>query len=156
MYEEPSPLNSVAKFHETFDHPIVLSPKIPQESRAALRISLLEEELQELKEGVNNKSIVEIADALCDLQYVLSGAVLEFGLGNEFKNLFDEVQRSNMSKACKDEREANETIDKYSKQGIACKAIRKGDLYIVYRSEDNKIMKSVNYLPASLDNILNP
>ena len=104
--QDPKSLSSVALFHETFKHPILPQPTIPSETRCALRVSLLSEELKELEEAIENKDLVEIADALCDLQYVLSGAILEFGLGEKFKALFDEVQRSNMSKACKTEEEA--------------------------------------------------
>ena len=74
---------------------------------------MLAEELKELQQAVNDNNLVEIADALCDLQYVLSGAVLEFGLGEKFKELFDEVHRSYMSKACKTVEEANQTIEHY-------------------------------------------
>src|SRR5262245_5620007 len=109
--QEPKPLNNVAEFHRTFKHPIEKQPIIPSEQRANLRISLLAEELKELEAAVKNKDIVEVADALCDLQYVLSGAILEFGLGDVFKNLFEEVQRSNLSKACKTKEEAEKTIE---------------------------------------------
>jgi predicted HAD superfamily Cof-like phosphohydrolase len=93
-------LNQVAEFHRTFKHPILETPTIPSEERSRLRVALLAEELKELEVAILEKDIVEVADALCDLQYVLSGAVLEFGLGEKFRTLFDEVQRSNMSKAC--------------------------------------------------------
>ena len=85
--EEPKPLNSVAEFHRTFHHPIVASPSIPNKKRCDLRISLLREELDELEAAVAAGDLIEVADALCDLQYVLSGAVLEFGMGNKFKTL---------------------------------------------------------------------
>src|SRR5580765_1203807 len=111
--QQPDSLNLVAEFHQTFKHPIVADPQIPSEERCRLRISLIEEELKELEEAVKNQDIVEIADALCDIQYVLSGAVLEFGLGGKFKDLFDEVQRSNMSKACATEQEAIDTVAFY-------------------------------------------
>lgn len=93
-------LNQVAEFHRTFNAPILENPQIPSAERCNLRIALLQEELNELKQAIEDQDIVEIADALCDLQYVLSGAVLEFGLGEKFVDLFNEVQRSNMSKAC--------------------------------------------------------
>ncbi|WP_286849963.1 nucleoside triphosphate pyrophosphohydrolase family protein, partial [Sphingobacterium sp. UBA7253] len=103
---DPKTLSSVAEFHKTFQHPILDTPTIPSEQRCALRVSLIAEELKELEEAIQDKDLVEIADALCDIQYVLAGAVLEFGLKDKFSALFDEVQRSNMSKACKDEAEA--------------------------------------------------
>ena len=91
--EKLDALNQVAEFHRTFRHPIEPRPLIPAEQRCRLRVALLAEELKELEKAIENQDIVEVADALCDLQYVLSGAVLEFGLGEHFKTLFDEVQR---------------------------------------------------------------
>ena len=104
-------LNQVAEFHRTFKHPIEKQPVIPAEERCRLRVALLREELQELEDAIAQNDLVEVADALCDIQYVLSGAVLEFGLGDRFRQLFDEVQRSNMSKTCSSEAEAEETAD---------------------------------------------
>ena len=93
----------VADFHETFRHPILPAPAIPSEDRCKLRVALIAEELKELETAIRDKDIIEVADALCDIQYVLSGAILEFGLAGKFKALFEEVQRSNMSKACSSE-----------------------------------------------------
>lgn len=152
--QDPKSLSSVAAFHQTFKHPVLPSPQIPDKSRCNLRISLIAEELRELEEGVANKDIVEIADALCDIQYVLSGAILEFGLGEKFKDLFDEVQRSNMSKACKSEEEALATQAHYQSQGVECFFEKEGDLYLVYRSGDRKTLKSIYYSPADLEKFL--
>mgnify|MGYP000244358821 FL=1 len=103
--EKIDSLNQVAEFHRTFNAPILDTPQIPSEQRCQLRVSLLQEELDELAQALKDKDLVEVADALCDIQYVLSGAVLEFGLGDKFVELFKEVQRSNMSKACSTEEE---------------------------------------------------
>lgn len=153
--QDPKSLSSVAQFHETFKHPVLPSPTIPEKSRCDLRVSLLAEELKELQEAIDNKDIIEIADALCDLQYVLSGAVLEFGLGEKFKALFDEVQRSNMSKACKSEDEAKATVAHYEAKGTKCFYRQEGDLYLVFREGDLKTLKSVGYSPADLGGIIN-
>ncbi|MBC7418135.1 MAG: nucleoside triphosphate pyrophosphohydrolase family protein, partial [Pedobacter sp.] len=75
--QESNSLNQVAEFHTTFKHPILNKPQIPSRQRANLRISLLAEELKELEEAVNADDLIEVADALCDLQYVLAGAILE-------------------------------------------------------------------------------
>ena len=152
--QDPKSLTSVAKFHETFKHPVLSEPTIPSEKRCELRVSLLAEELKELQEAIDDKDLVEIADALCDLQYVLSGAILEFGLGEKFKELFDEVQRSNMSKACKTEDEAKATMAHYQAKGTNCFYEKEGDLYLVFREGDRKTLKSVNYSPADLKGIL--
>lgn len=153
--EEPSALNDVGKFHTTFNLPILDSPVIPDEKRCALRINLIEEELKELKEAIANDDLVEVADAFCDIQYVLSGAILEFGLGEKFKGLFEEVQRSNMSKTCKTMEEAEATQKHYlQKDGTISEIISRGEEYIVYRKSDGKVLKSVNYSPADIASFL--
>lgn len=145
----------MARFHKTFKHPVLETPAIPDSNRCDLRVKLIAEELEELREGIKNNDIVEIADALCDIQYVLSGAILEFGLAHKFNALFEEVQRSNMSKACISEEEAQATIAHFrDKKGEECYYVQEGDLYLVYRTDDNKTMKSVNYSPADLEGIL--
>jgi len=153
--EDVKALNSVAEFHSTFKHPIEPSPTIPSQQRCDLRISLIQEELNELKEAIAGNNLVEVADALCDLQYVLSGAILEFGLGEKFSTLFNEVHRSNMSKACKSLEEAEKTIEHYSKnENTECYYTKVEDLYLVYRKSDNKTLKSVNYSAAGLNQLL--
>ena len=148
-------LNQVAEFHTTFGAPILANPTIPSAERCALRVSLLQEELDELKEAIAANDLVEIADALCDLQYVLSGAVLEFGLGERFVDLFNEVQRSNMSKACQSLEEAEYTVKFYQdKDGTEAEIKEENGLWKVYRKSDNKVLKSINYSPADLVSLL--
>jgi predicted HAD superfamily Cof-like phosphohydrolase len=76
--QEPQTLTMVSEFHKLFDAPILDIPQIPDLKRAKLRVSLIQEELNELQEAIDNNDLVEIADALGDLQYVLSGTILEF------------------------------------------------------------------------------
>jgi len=152
---EPEALNSVAQFHRIFQLPVLDQPVIPSKERIELRISLLEEELKELQAAIDADDLVEVADAFCDLQYVLSGAILEFGLGYQFKELFDEVQRSNMSKPCKTLEEAEATQSYYEKERGMESVIKKvGDEYLVYRKSDGKVFKSVQYSPPDLEKIL--
>lgn len=153
--KDPKTLSSVAEFHKTFQHPILDTPQIPSEARCKLRVSLIAEELKELEEAIRDQNIVEVADALCDIQYVLAGAILEFGLKDKFSELFDEVQRSNMSKACKTIEEAQATILHYlEKDGTESYYEEKDGLYLVYRTSDNKTLKSVAYSPADLKSIV--
>lgn len=153
--EKIDALNQVAEFHKTFKHPIEEKPTIPSKDRCTLRVNLLAEELKELEAAIEEGDIIEVADALCDLQYVLSGAVLEFGLGEKFKTLFDEVQRSNMSKVCKTMEEAEATAAYYAKtKGFESYILEEDGLYLVYRKSDNKTLKSINYSPAELRKIL--
>jgi predicted HAD superfamily Cof-like phosphohydrolase len=148
-------LNQVALFHQTFGAPILAEPTIPSKERCGLRVSLLAEELDELKEAIAANDLVEIADALCDLQYVLSGAVLEFGLGEKFVDLFNEVQRSNMSKACQSLEEAEYTVKFYQdKDGTEAEIKEEHGVWKVFRKSDNKVLKSINYSPADLVSIL--
>jgi len=154
-FNEPEALNSVAEFHNTFDAPVLEKEQIPSKERCELRISLLQEELNELKEAIENNDLIEVADAFCDIQYVLSGAILEFGMGEKFKTLFDEVQRSNMSKACMNIADAEKTVAHYEKRdGTKSRIIEKDGKFIVLRIPDNKVLKSVNYSPADIKSIL--
>lgn len=149
--QEPQALNDVRAFHELFGAYVGETPSIPTEEICKLRINLLQEELNELSEGIKNKDIVEIADALADLQYVLSGAVLAFGLQDTFADLFAEVQRSNMSKACQTREEAEATATYYrNEKQVESTIVQKDDVYIVLRAGDQKVLKSINYTPASL------
>ncbi len=148
---EPQALNDVKKFHELFDAYIGKGPHIPPADICALRVNLLQEELDELKQAIQDKDIVEIADALVDLQYVLSGAVLAFWLQDKFAELFTEVQNSNMSKACASEAEAEATATHYKQAKDTMSYITQKDgKFIVLREEDSKVLKSVNYQPANL------
>jgi predicted HAD superfamily Cof-like phosphohydrolase len=152
--KEANALNGVIKFHEVFKHPVQKDPVIPAQKRCDLRIELIQEELNELQQAIIDNDIIEVADALCDIQYVLAGAVLEFGLGSRFSELFDEVQRSNMSKACETQAEANETIAYYAKQGTEAYSAPSDGKFLIYRKSDNKTLKSVNYSPADLKKFL--
>ena len=153
--EKLDALNQVAEFHRTFHHPILPDPAIPSAERCRLRVNLIAEELKELERAIEDRDLVEIADALCDIQYVLSGAVLEFGLGEKFRTLFDEVQRSNMSKSCASREEAEATQRHYLERDGTQSYIKQVDgHWLVFREGDHKTLKSVNYSPADLASIL--
>ena len=91
-----SNFSSVKKFMETFGQEVKNKAEFPSEKIQDLRISLIEEELSELKEAIENKNLKEVADALTDILYVTYGAGHSFGI--DLDKCFDEVQRSNMSK----------------------------------------------------------
>ena len=134
---------------------ILDKPTIPDGKRCELRVELISEELNELKEAIANNDLVEVADALCDIQYVLSGAVHEFGMSEKFVRLFNEVQRSNMSKACETKEEAEATIKYYKEEkGTDSFYEEKEGKFLVYREGDRKTLKSINYSPADLKKIL--
>ncbi|MFC2125796.1 hypothetical protein ACFLU5_13390 [Bacteroidota bacterium] len=148
-------LNQVAEFHRTYRHPIENEPLIPSPRRCKLRVELIAEELKELEQAIEDNDLVGVADALCDIQYVLSGAVLEFGMGEKFRDLFDEVQRSNMSKASNTEEDAIASVKHYKeKKGVESYYKKVDDKFMIYRTEDNKSLKSINYSPPDLKSIL--
>ena len=86
----------VKKFMETFGQEVKQKSEFPKEDIVKLRISLIEEELNELKDAIKNNDIKEVADALTDILYVTYGAGIAFGI--DLDKCFDEVQNSNMSK----------------------------------------------------------
>jgi len=151
---DPKALTAVSKFHQLFKHPILSDPEIPAEKRCNLRVELIQEELNELQQAIIDNDIIEVADALCDIQYVLAGAVLEFGLQTKFAELFEEVQRSNMSKACSTLEEAEATISHYKNLGTEAYFRPEDGKFLIYRKSDNKTLKSINYSAADLKSIL--
>ena len=91
-----SNFDSVKKFMETFGQEVKEKAEFPSDKIASLRYELIKEELEELKEAIENKDIREIADALTDILYVTYGAGHAFGI--DLDKCFAEVQKSNMSK----------------------------------------------------------
>lgn len=118
-------LEMVREFHETYGLPVKAMPDISDKKTNALRINLLAEELDELKEALKEGDVVEVLDALIDLQYVLDGAFLSFGLQDKKEAAFDEVHASNMSKLGEDGKP-------------------------VVRESDGKILKGPNYFKPDL------
>ena len=91
-----SNFSKVGTFMKTFGQEVKTKPSFSTEKINKLRIDLIKEELEELKEAVNNKDLLEVADALTDILYVTYGAGHAFGI--DLDKCFDEVQNSNMSK----------------------------------------------------------
>lgn len=94
---ERDTLAIVRDWHEAFDVPVEDAPVIP-ERRAQMRLAILDEEVAELRAAVEAGDLVEVLDALCDIQYVLDGTFLEFGLHPLKQDAMAEVHASNMSK----------------------------------------------------------
>ncbi len=90
----------VGQFMKTFGQEVKISPNLSTEKINSLRISLINEELEELKKAIDDKNILEVADALTDILYVTYGAGHAFGINLD--KCFNEVQQSNMSKLGKD------------------------------------------------------
>lgn len=149
-------LQQVSEFHKLFNAPILSDPAIPPKDRQDLRVSLLEEEVDELSKAFAKGDLVAALDAFCDIQYVLDGAILECGLHKVFDEAFKAVHESNMTKACKTVSEAEQTVEHYRQQGVETYYQYNNELevYVVYRESDNKVLKSINYQPVQLERFL--
>ena len=91
-----SNFNKVGIFMKTFSQEVKTKPSLSSDKINKLRIDLIKEELEELIEAMNNKDLLEVADALTDILYVTYGAGQAFGI--DLDKCFEEVQNSNMSK----------------------------------------------------------
>ncbi len=118
-------LDQVQEFHETYGLSVESAQTTGSDKTKELRINLLQEELDELKEALENDDLVETLDALIDLQYVLDGAFLSFGMQNVKEAAFNEVHRSNMSKLGEDGKP-------------------------IHREGDGKVMKGPNYFKPDM------
>ena len=146
-------VDEVEIFNATFGKPNNYEPTIPEEKEWKFVYDFILEELEEYREACENGDIVEVLDAMCDLAYVaLGNGVMLHGLKDKIWPAYQEVQASNMSKACSTEEEALFTVSQRSEeQGEAChyEKVAEGR-YIVYRSRDRKVMKSVDYFRPDL------
>jgi predicted HAD superfamily Cof-like phosphohydrolase len=122
-----SNFNKVGTFMKTFGQEVKTKPSLSTDKINNLRFDLIQEELDELKEALNNKDLLEVADALTDILYVTYGAGHAFGI--DLDKCFDEVQNSNMSK-----------LDKNGKP--------------IY-NEAGKVMKGPKYFKPNLKKFLN-
>ena len=121
-----SNFNKVKTFMNTYGQEVKDKPQFPDYKIVQLRIDLIQEELNELKEAVKNNDIVEVADALSDLLYVTYGGGHSFGI--DLDKCFDEVQNSNMSKL--------------------------GDDGKPIYNENGKVMKGPNYFAPNLKKVM--
>ena len=95
-----SNFDKVKTFMETFGQEVKTRPSFSTDKINSLRYDLIKEELEELKEALENKDLLEVADALTDILYVTYGAGHAFGI--DLDKCFEEVQSSNMSKLGED------------------------------------------------------
>ena len=150
-------VSEVETFNQTFNKPNNYEPTIPDEKEWKFVYDFVLEELEEYREACERGDIVEVLDALCDITYVsLGNGVMLHGLKDKIWPAYLEVQASNMSKACKTEDEAKETVTVRAKeQGEECHYEQVGNYYVVYRSRDRKVMKSINYFKPDLKQFFN-
>jgi predicted HAD superfamily Cof-like phosphohydrolase len=122
-------INHVAKFHDVFQIGNELTPvSAVGKSTFTLRYNLMKEENDEYLEACENNDLVEIADALGDQLYILCGTILKHGLQHKIEEVFEEIQKSNMSK-----------LDAAGNP--------------IFR-EDGKILKGENYFKPNIKSIL--
>ena len=120
---------AVTEFHTAFKVNMNKKPKADiGEERNLLRFNLMKEENEEYLEAAENNDLVEVADALGDMLYILCGTIIEHGMQEKIEEVFNEIQRSNMSKLGED--------------GTP-----------IYR-EDGKVLKGPNYFKPNIKAIL--
>jgi predicted HAD superfamily Cof-like phosphohydrolase len=129
MHTLQDKLNKVAEFHDAFGVGNNQTPTLITKEEALLRYTLMREENEEYLEAANKGDLVEVADALGDQLYILLGTILRHGLQDKIGEVFDEIQRSNMSK-----------LDENGQP--------------IYR-EDGKVLKSSLYFRPDIQRILN-
>ena len=145
-------VSEVEEFNDLMNKPNNYEPTIPEKKEWEFVYNFILEELEEYREACERGDIIEVLDALCDITYVsLGNGVMLHGLKDKIWPAYQEVQASNLSKACSNEEEAKATVEQRSQeQGEPCHYEEVGDKYIVYRSSDRKVMKSINYFKPDL------
>lgn len=129
------------------------NPKLVQH-----RMNLITEEFEELQQAVRDHDLCGVVDAIADLEYVLHG--MSWALALDSTEAFKIVHESNMSKLCKTEDEAKATVANYKTDSRykdpSYRLTIDGSAYIVYDKITNKVLKSINYIPADLSSIVEP
>lgn len=124
-----SKIKAVELFHNSFGLGVLNEPKANLgEAKNELRFNLMDEENKEYLEAANDGDLVEVADALGDMLYILCGTILEHGMQYKIEEVFEEIQRSNMSKLGSDGNP-------------------------IYR-EDGKVLKGPNYFKPNIQGVL--
>jgi predicted HAD superfamily Cof-like phosphohydrolase len=122
-------IEAVKRFHEAFKIGYRTTPKADLgDSKNKLRFDLMREENEEYFQAAQTNDLVEVADALGDMLYILCGTIIEHGMQNKIEEVFEEIQKSNMSK-----------LDINGQP--------------IYR-EDGKVLKGPNYFKPNIKEIL--
>ena len=122
-------INAVRQFHTAFGLGIKEKPTADLgKAKNLLRYNLMKEENEEYLEAANSNDLVEVADALGDMLYILCGTIIEHGMQHKIEEVFDEIQQSNMSKLGEDGKP-------------------------IYR-EDGKVLKGPNYFKPNIEKVL--
>ncbi len=122
-------INAVRQFHQAFGLGIKDKPTADLgAAKNLLRFNLMKEENEEYLEAANQNDLIEVADALGDMLYILCGTIIEHGMQHKIEEVFDEIQRSNMSKLGADGQP-------------------------IYRA-DGKVLKGPSYFKPNIEDIL--
>ncbi len=149
-------LKSVIHFNKVFGHPVNDTPVAQPIQLVRNKIKYIQEELEELDQATQMSNLIEVLDALVDIDYFNMGIVAAFGLQDKYNEAFEIIHESNMSKLCKSIQEVEQTYDKMKKIGIECYHKEVEDnVWAVYNKENDKIMKSVNYKEPDLTVLFN-
>lgn len=160
-YKFKTHYQKVIDFHKCAGHPFNETLQkyyvLEKPERVEFRLGLIKEELQELEDAVRENNIKEIVDALSDILYVTYGMGIEMGI--DLDKCFDIVHNSNMTKFCKTEQEAIDTVKWYkeneSRYDSPCyKKSPDEKHWVVYNKSNDKALKSINYTPANFDSML--
>lgn len=136
-------IEQIKHWREVFGLPNRTVPQLPIREELELAVNLIYEEAGELDTAVNDKSLNDIADAVGDLYFVVTQMAMVCGLNPE--ELVQKVYDSNMSKLCLTEDEAIQTVTYYLQKGIKTYIEQKDNYFIIKRSEDGKVLKSINF-----------
>lgn len=142
----------VTKWSNHFGLPIHNKTFFPELAREDISMKLIEEELEELKEGLSNRNIKEVIDASGDLLWVVIRFMMEYGI-NPVKTI-EAIYESNMSKLDTTEDNATLTYQKYRDEGITTYCKQVGKYYVTYRAEDHKVLKSHKWKEPDFSKLL--
>jgi predicted HAD superfamily Cof-like phosphohydrolase len=152
----------VVEFNKAFNVKTNTTPQLDifdkDPKLVSYRLALIEEEVQELRDAIKEKDFTETIDALADILYVVYGAATAFGFDAD--KAYEIVQKSNMSKLCETEEDAQETVRLYQTevpQRYDSPAYRRSDdgiHWVVYNQSTMKILKNYKYTPANFEELL--
>lgn len=145
-------VDEVEQFNAAMNKPNNYEPVIPDEKEWKFVVDFIREETAELEQACKDRNIVEVLDALLDITYVsLGNGAMLFGLKDRILPGYAEVQASNMSKLCKTEEVAKESVKAMEeKYGVPYYYEKFKDHWVVYRKSDRKVGKSVEYFRPNL------
>jgi len=144
-------ITEVEQFNQLFGKLNNYTPTIPEKMERDFIYNFIQEELDEYKVAADDGDIIGVMDAFCDIMYVLSAGIMAYGLKDKFLASYGEVQASNLSKSCATEEEADATAKfRAAASQRPCHFEKRGDKYVVYRSEDRKVQKSLSYFAPNL------